>query len=142
MNATLPELPETRAIRAGDGFPKAYALAYTADQMKEYAQAAITADRSAREGEAVAEVRKPLHKTEIYIGPLLPFEEFKKLPVGTKLYTAPADRGVAEGYVMVPIEPTDEMLFLAELSSPRGYRDLYRAMLSAAPQPTPKADAP
>lgn len=32
-----PALPEHRAIRAGHSFPKVYALAYTDDQMKEYA---------------------------------------------------------------------------------------------------------
>lgn len=41
----LPPLPETRAIRAGATWPKTYALAYTADQMREYAHAAVKADR-------------------------------------------------------------------------------------------------
>lgn len=33
----------------------------------------------------------------------------------------------------VPIEPTEDMLLAAELSQPRGYRELYVAMISAAP---------
>ncbi len=39
----LPPLPEPRAIRAGHSFPKVYALAYTADQMQEYARTALAA---------------------------------------------------------------------------------------------------
>jgi len=40
---------------------------------------------------------------------------------------------VASGWRLVPVEPTEDMLFAAELSLPRHYRDLYRAMLDAAP---------
>lgn len=36
---------------------------------------------------------------------------------------------------LVPVEPTEDMLFSAEMSKPRGYRDLWAAMLAAAPQP-------
>jgi hypothetical protein len=43
------------------------------------------------------------------------------------------------GWKLVPLEPTPDMLLAAELSNPRGYTDLYRAMLSATPlvQPAP-----
>ncbi len=51
-SADLPPLPELRAIRAGHSFPKVYALGYTADQMQEYARAAIAA--AAPAGEPVA----------------------------------------------------------------------------------------
>lgn len=44
--AELPPLPEPRAIRATSAFPKVYALAYTADQMQEYARLARAALRS------------------------------------------------------------------------------------------------
>lgn len=37
IDSDLPPLPEPRAIRAGLSFPKVWALAYTADQMREYA---------------------------------------------------------------------------------------------------------
>lgn len=40
------------------------------------------------------------------------------------------------GWKLVPIEPTDDMLFAAEKSEPRGYRELYSAMVDAA-QPAP-----
>jgi len=38
----------------------------------------------------------------------------------------------AQGMVMVPEEPTEAMLMAAEMSKPRGYRDLYKAMISAS----------
>ncbi len=50
---------------------------------------------------------------------------------------APAD--APDGWKLVPVEPTEDMLFSAEMSRVRGYRDLYSAMLSAAP--TAPADA-
>ena len=37
------------------------------------------------------------------------------------------------GYVLVPVEPTEDMLFAAEQSQVRGYRELYAAMLAAIP---------
>lgn len=41
----------------------------------------------------------------------------------------------------VPTEPTEDMLFAAEISKPRGYRDLWAAMLAASPQaPVPELD--
>lgn len=46
----LPPLAEPRAIRAGDGFPKVYALAYTADQVRQAQREAIAADRQKRGG--------------------------------------------------------------------------------------------
>lgn len=41
------ELPEPRAIRAGHSFPKVYAQAYTADQMREYAAKCVAEEREA-----------------------------------------------------------------------------------------------
>lgn len=40
---------------------------------------------------------------------------------------------VPQGWKPVPVEPTEDMLLAAELSKPRGYRDLWAAMLAAAP---------
>jgi hypothetical protein len=55
---------------------------------------------------------------------------------------------VPDGYVLVPKEPTSEMLEAADAEYPRGSliekkldRRKYKAMLSAAPQPTAGRDA-
>lgn len=40
-----------------------------------------------------------------------------------------------KGWKLVPVEPTEEMMFRAEMRQPRNYRDLYAAMLDAAPTP-------
>lgn len=53
---------------------------------------------------------------------------------------APAAPAVPDGYALVPVEPTEDMLFAAELSKPRGYRDLWAAMLASVPAaPAPEA---
>lgn len=39
------------------------------------------------------------------------------------------------GWKMVPTEPTEDMLFAAEMSQPRGYRALYEVMVAASPPP-------
>ncbi|MFA7327378.1 MAG: hypothetical protein WC121_11980 [Candidatus Kapaibacterium sp.] len=46
-----------------------------------------------------------------------------------------------EGWKLVPVEPTDDMMFRAEMQQPRNYRDLYKAMLDAAPTPPVAAEA-
>lgn len=43
------------------------------------------------------------------------------------------------GWRLVPVEPTEDMMFAAEMSAPRHYRDLYRTMIDAAPSLTPAA---
>jgi len=40
----------------------------------------------------------------------------------------------AEGWVSVPVKAIERMLFAAEMLNPRGYSDLYAAMLAAAPK--------
>lgn len=68
----LPELPEPRAIRAGHAFPKVYASAYTADQMREYGRACAAAalqGRGTQEGEPSEWIsideRLPEHEAEV-----------------------------------------------------------------------------
>ena len=62
----------------------------------------------------------------------------KALPEGTTLYTVPPAPEVPNGWVMVPVAPTEEML--AELCLVKGWTDRalnarYQAMLAAAPKP-------
>ncbi|BBV92626.1 TPA: hypothetical protein H4H74_000721 [Escherichia coli] len=62
----------------------------------------------------------------------------KALPEGTTLYTVPPAPVVPNGWVMVPVAPTEEML--AELCLVKGWTDRalnarYQAMLAAAPKP-------
>ncbi|MCM6991767.1 hypothetical protein [Enterobacter roggenkampii] len=62
----------------------------------------------------------------------------KALPEGTTFYTVPPAPVVPNGWMMVPVEPTEEML--AELCLVKGWtaRALnarYQAMLAAAPKP-------
>lgn len=45
------------------------------------------------------------------------------------------------GWKMVPTEPTEDMLFAAEMSQPRGYRALYEVMVAASPPPAQPAPA-
>ena len=47
---------------------------------------------------------------------------------------------ILEGGKLVPVEPTDDMMFRAEMQQPRNYRDLYKAMLDAAPTPPVQQD--
>lgn len=53
------------------------------------------------------------------------------------LYTTPPTppTGVPDGYVLVPVEPTPEMLAALWAYKSDSLQDCYRAMLSAAPQP-------
>ena len=92
---TLPPLPEPK-VYASDAFD-----AYTTEQLREYARAAIAAN------------------------------------VPAVLAAAPQAVPVPAGWVLVPVEPTEDMLFSAEMSKVRGYRDLYNAMLAAAPKEQP-----
>ncbi|EFE0688457.1 hypothetical protein BL954_002458 [Escherichia coli] len=62
----------------------------------------------------------------------------KALPEGTTLYTVPPAPVVPNGWVMVPVAPTEEML--AELCLVKGWTDRalnarYQAMLAAAAKP-------
>ena len=74
----------------------------------------------------------------------------KNLPMGTKLYALPGAQAqpapsVPEGWKLVPIEPTGEMINkviderLAALVSGKDHSmlDIYRAMLAAAPEAKP-----
>ena len=61
---------------------------------------------------------------------------FIELPEGTKLYTAPT---IPEGYVLVPVEPTDSM---AEAwRNGDGFNGRYKALLAAAPKPKERRSA-
>lgn len=70
---------------------------------------------------------------------------FDALPIGTKLFARPvALAQVPDGWKLVPVEPTTEMIVAGELSG-SGCDDVwtpsehcYRAMLSAAPTPEKK----
>ena len=63
------------------------------------------------------------------------------VPVGTKLFTFPPAAQVPEGWKLVPIEPTDKMVtagyseVTVEIeNSSRDIKDVYQAMLAAAPE--------
>ncbi|EAO4078937.1 hypothetical protein C6035_18140 [Salmonella enterica] len=68
----------------------------------------------------------------------------KRLPLGTKFYIAPPAPVVPDGYALVPVEPTDEMiaaamncedvLFNSDESFCVQFGNIYEAMLAAAPQ--------
>ncbi|ECF9074714.1 TPA_asm: hypothetical protein G4P39_004834 [Salmonella enterica subsp. enterica serovar Muenchen] len=72
----------------------------------------------------------------------------KRLPLGTKFYIAPPAPVVPDGYALVPVEPTDEMiaaamncedvLFNSDESFCVQFGNIYEAMLAAAPQPEVK----
>lgn len=71
-------------------------------------------------------------------------KEMKRLPFGTKFYIAPPAPVVPDGYALVPVEPTDEMiaaamncedvLFNSDKSFCVQFGNIYEAMLAAAPQ--------
>ena len=64
------------------------------------------------------------------------------LPVGTALYTAPPAPSVPDGWKLVPVEPTPEMMRSGAnvpLNKAARHNAVYRAMLAAAPTP---AEAP
>lgn len=53
------------------------------------------------------------------------------------LYTAPQPQQIPEGYKLVPVEPTDEMLvagYLVPLNKAARHYAVYKAMLEAAPE--------
>ena len=60
------------------------------------------------------------------------------VPVGTKLFTFPSAAQVPEGWQLVPIEPTVEIVQAAQdyfaSHDEWGFSGVYRAMLAAAPE--------
>ena len=120
---------------------------YVLDESGEYAekqvqgafnawQAAIKADRQAR-GEPIGEVLafpmgdKP--KTHSTLAGLKDPQ-----PVGMLVYAAPLPHQIPEGYKLVPVEPTVEMLFACQdagsISNHQRGKRIYKAMLEAAPE--------
>ncbi|HEJ5682387.1 TPA: hypothetical protein SL733_006430, partial [Pseudomonas aeruginosa] len=76
------------------------------------------------------------------------YRDLQGMQPGTKLYAAPvaqAQHSVPEGYALVPLEPTDDMLVAGQeawthkmerrgaLEDCEEAGDVYRAMLAAAP---------
>lgn len=64
-------------------------------------------------------------------------KEMKRLPFGTKFYIAPPAPVVPDGYALVPVEPTRQMMaqgHFAMKGTDRGkFRRIYQAMITAAP---------
>lgn len=65
------------------------------------------------------------------------FEWYKPVELGAKLYLSPPKQAIPEGWKLVPIEPTQDMLF-ASLNHHKegGNYAVYKAMLNAAPTNT------
>lgn len=73
-------------------------------------------------------------------GPVM-IDRFPGGPTPAKPAPHPAPSvAVPEGWQLVPAKATEDMLFAAEMSAPRGYSDLYCAMLAASPQPPTKQE--
>lgn len=64
-------------------------------------------------------------------------KEMKRLPFGTKFYIAPPAPVVPDGYALVPVEPTRQMMaqgHFAMKGTDRGkFMRIYQAMITAAP---------
>ena len=62
--------------------------------------------------------------------------DYEELPTDTPLFTFPPAAQVPEGYKLVPIDPTSEMLaaLSGEWHSSRHRPDRYKAMLASAPE--------
>jgi len=98
-------------------------------------------------GEPVAKIRitefgsANNRKKAAHVDTLIPIDQFNSLPDGALLYTHPqpqAEVRVPDGYVLVPVEPTDDMLHCAQDRVYSLFRvdncSIWDAMLSAAPK--------
>ena len=112
-------------------FEEAVTEPYGKQRTKRIVERSLARIDAERGKEAVAEVRADKGLT---------YGNRPTLPVGTKLYLAPQP-AVPEGYALVPVEPTEEMM--RELTDPfiaingdnrTAFNAAYRAMLAAAAQ--------
>ena len=65
------------------------------------------------------------------------------LSAGTALYLAPPAPSVPDGWKLVPVEPTPEMMrsgMNVPINKAARHNAVYRSMLEAAPQPEPLSD--
>lgn len=123
---------------------------YRLDQMREYAQVAIAADRLAREGTGSIEETKQLWETALSHAAMyvdahcvdgethaqhimeMARPKFTAVPLSTE----PQAGAVPDGWKLVPIEPTEAMVHAGEdIEPPRPFGKVYRAMIAAAPAP-------
>lgn len=102
----------------------------------EIIEALRTAIEEMEQEEPVGEVRDFKYST-VFLYKMNTGEKQHYLPVGAKLYTHPAT--IPEGWQLVPVEPTEEMLvagYETEMfPEDRTPREIYNAMLAAAPKP-------
>ena len=92
----------------------------------------------------VSDVEPVAYVTGVYGGhtTVAPIDAAQVLRVGMALYTAPPAPSVPDGWKLVPVEPTPEMMrsgMNVPFNKAARHNAVYRAMLAAAPTP---AEAP
>ena len=154
---TLPPLPELRTAAQAAHIALTCISTHPTLDMSDYLRGRVDAAAAGLEAALAAVPAQPLTDEQIHeslceacsdgSGPvsLAEFrqdEAFADMVAFTRalerrIAAAPQAVPVPAGWVLVPVEPTEDMLFSAEMSKVRGYRDLYNAMLAAAPKEQP-----
>ena len=105
------------------------------DEAEKYKAQILEQATQRQGGEAVAWVDVPEGEQKSPHYPGYSFHGIQFLPAGRHSLHVVSQPAVPEGWKLVPVEPTEEMLYPAGLENVEDGNEAWKAMLAAAPEP-------